>query len=51
MEEDQEKEIIESAEQEIDAAARAARAQLKSFAADLAVGLAEKQIQIDPNAQ
>ena len=43
------KKIIESAEQEIDAAARAARAQLKSFAADLAVGLAEKQIRIDPN--
>ena len=43
------KKIIESAEQEIDAAARAARAQLKSFAAELAVGLAEKQIRIDPN--
>jgi F-type H+-transporting ATPase subunit b len=43
------KKIVESAEQEIDAAARAARAQLKSFAADLAVGLAEKQIRVDPN--
>ena len=48
LEEDKKK-IIESAEQEIDAAARAARAQLKSFAAELAVGLAEKQIRIDPN--
>lgn len=47
--EEDKKKIIESAEQEIDAAARAARAQLKSFAADLAVGLAEKQIRIDPN--
>jgi F-type H+-transporting ATPase subunit b len=47
--EDDKKKIIESAEQEIDAAARAARAQLKSFAAELAVGLAEKQIRIDPN--
>lgn len=47
--EEDKKRIIESAEQEIDAAARAARAQLKSFAADLAVGLAEKQIRIDSN--
>jgi F-type H+-transporting ATPase subunit b len=47
--EEDKKKIIESAEQEIDAAARAARAQLKSFAAELAVGLAEKQIRIDPN--
>jgi F-type H+-transporting ATPase subunit b len=47
--EEDKKKIIESAEQEIDAAARAARAQLKSFAADLAVGLAEKQIRIDSN--
>jgi F-type H+-transporting ATPase subunit b len=47
--EEDKKKIVESAEQEIDAAARAARAQLKSFAADLAVGLAEKQIRIDPN--
>jgi F-type H+-transporting ATPase subunit b len=47
--EEDKKKIIESAEQEIDAAARAARAQLKRFAAELAVGLAEKQIRIDPN--
>ena len=47
--EEDKKKIVESAEQEIDAAARAARAQLKSFAAELAVGLAEKQIRIDPN--
>lgn len=48
--EEDKKKIIESAEQEIDAAARAARAQLKNFAADLAVSLAEKQIRIDSNA-
>jgi len=47
--EEDKKRIVESAEQEIEAAARAARAQLKSFAADLAVGLAEKQIRVDAN--
>jgi F-type H+-transporting ATPase subunit b len=45
--EEDKKRIVESAEQEIDAASRAARAQLKNFAAELAVGLAEKQIRID----
>lgn len=39
--------IIASAEQEIAAAAKAARRQLTSFAADLAVGLAQKQIKVD----
>ena len=39
--------IVASAEQEIAAAAKAARRQLTAHAADLAVGLAQKQIHID----
>ncbi len=39
--------IIAGAEQEIAAAAKAARRQLTAHAADLAVGLAQKQIHID----
>jgi len=39
--------IIASAEQEIAAAAKAARRQLTAYAADLAVGLAQKQIHVD----
>ena len=39
--------IVASAEQEIDAAVKAARRQLTAHAADLAVGLAQKQIHID----
>lgn len=39
--------IIASAEQEIAAAAKAARRQLTEHAADLAVGLAQKQIHVD----
>ena len=39
--------IVASAEQEIAAAAKAARRQLTSYAADLAVGLAQKQIHLD----
>ena len=39
--------IVISAEQEIAAAAKAARRQLTNFAADLAVGLARKQIHVD----
>jgi F-type H+-transporting ATPase subunit b len=39
--------IIASAEQEISAAAKAARRQLAAHAADLAVGLAQKQIHVD----
>ena len=39
--------IVTAAEQEIVAAAKAARRQLTAHAADLAVGLAQKQIQID----
>ncbi len=44
------KRIVESAEQEIAAAAKAARRELTSYAADLAVTLATKQIHIDTNA-
>ncbi len=41
------KKIVASAEQEIAAAAKAARRQLTAHAADLAVGLAQKQIHVD----
>lgn len=40
--------IVASAEQEIAAAGKAARRQLTAHAADLAVGLAQKQIHVDP---
>jgi len=46
-EEDQRK-VIETAEQEIEAAAKAARRDLKAYAASLAVSIAEKKIQVDP---
>jgi len=39
--------LVESAQQEIAAAAKAARRELTAFAADLAVGLAQKQIRVD----
>jgi F-type H+-transporting ATPase subunit b len=39
--------IVESAEQEITAAAKSARRELTSYAADLAVSLAKKQIHVD----
>lgn len=39
--------VVEAAEQEIAAAAKAARRELKAFAAELAVGLAEKKIAVD----
>jgi len=45
-EEDAQK-IVVSAQQEIAAAAKAARRQLTAYAADLAVGLAQKQIHVD----
>jgi F-type H+-transporting ATPase subunit b len=41
------KKIVASAEQEIAAAVKAARRQLAAHAADLAVGLAQKQIHVD----
>ncbi|HZQ24628.1 MAG TPA: ATP synthase F0 subunit B [Terriglobales bacterium] len=45
--EDDKRKIIESAEQEITAAAKQARRELTSYAADLAVSLAKKQIHVD----
>jgi F-type H+-transporting ATPase subunit b len=45
--EEEAKKIIAAAEQEISAAAKAARRQLTAYAADLAVGLAQKQIRVD----
>jgi F-type H+-transporting ATPase subunit b len=45
--EDDARKIIETAEQEIAAVARAARRELTTYAADLAVSLAKKQIQVD----
>ncbi|HEY1272359.1 MAG TPA: ATP synthase F0 subunit B [Terriglobales bacterium] len=39
--------IIDTAQQEIGAAAKTALRELKAFAADLAVGLAQKQIRVD----
>ena len=39
--------IVESAEQEIEAAAKAARRELTTYAADLAVDLAARQIRVD----
>ncbi|MFZ0279201.1 MAG: ATP synthase F0 subunit B [Candidatus Sulfotelmatobacter sp.] len=39
--------ILESAQQEIAAAAKSARRELTAYAADLAVGLAQKQIRVD----
>jgi F0F1-type ATP synthase membrane subunit b/b' len=39
--------IVAAAEQEIDASIKAARRQLTAHAADLAVGLAQKQIHVD----
>jgi F-type H+-transporting ATPase subunit b len=47
-EEDKHK-IIESAQQEIAAAVKAARRDLKVYAADLAVALAQRQIRVDSN--
>ena len=44
--EEDRKKVVQGAEQEIAAAARSARTQLKAYAADLAIGLAEKKISI-----
>lgn len=44
---DEVRKIVEGAQQEIVSAAKAARRQLTAYAADLAVGLAQKQIHID----
>lgn len=42
------KRIVEGAQAEIESASRVAQRDLKAYAADLAVGLAEKRIQVDP---
>ncbi len=42
--------IVAAAEQEIAVSARAARRELKAYVAELAVGLAEKRIRVDRNA-
>lgn len=44
--EEERKKVVQTAEQEIVAAARSARSQLKAYAAELAVGLAEKKISV-----
>ena len=43
---DDKRKIVEDAQQEIDAAARLARAELRAYVGELAVGLAEKRIQV-----
>jgi F-type H+-transporting ATPase subunit b len=45
--EEEARKIVESAGQEVEAAARLAHRELKAYAADLAVSLAEKRIQVD----
>ncbi len=45
--EEDRKKILEMSEQEIEAAAKAARRDLKAYAAELAVALAEKRIKVD----
>lgn len=46
--EEDKKKIVTTAEQEIASAAKMARGELKKFAAELAVGLAEKKIEVSP---
>jgi F-type H+-transporting ATPase subunit b len=48
--EEDKKKIVESAQFEIEAAGKAARRELKAYAAELAVTLAEKRIHVDPSA-
>jgi F-type H+-transporting ATPase subunit b len=45
--EEDRKKILQMSEQEIEAAAKAARRELKAYAAELAVALAEKRIKVD----
>jgi F-type H+-transporting ATPase subunit b len=42
--------VVATAEQEITSAAKVARAELKRYTAELAIGLAEKKIQVTPQA-
>ncbi len=46
--EEDKRKIIEAAENEIQAAARLAQRDLKAYAAELAISLAEKRVQVDP---
>jgi F-type H+-transporting ATPase subunit b len=48
--EEDKRKVVEGAGQEIEAAARQARRELKAYAASLAVSLAEKRIQVDATA-
>lgn len=48
--EEERRRIVSSAEQEISMAANAARRDLKAYAAELAIDLAEKKIRVDRNA-
>ena len=48
--EEERQRIVSSAEQEISMAANAARRDLKAYAAELAIDLAEKKIRVDKNA-
>ncbi len=48
--EEERQRIVSSAEQEISMAANAARRDLKSYAAELAIDLAEKKIRVDKKA-
>ncbi len=48
--EDDARKIVQAAQQEIASAAKTARRQLTAYAADLAVGLAQKQIRVDAAA-
>lgn len=48
--EEERQKIVQGAEQEIAAAARMARTDLKAYVAELAVGLAEKRIEVGPAA-
>lgn len=45
--EEEKRKIVESVEQEITAVTKSARRELKAYAANLAVNLAEKQVQVD----
>lgn len=45
--EEEKRKVVAGAEQEIAAAAKAARADLRAYAAELAVGLAEKKVQVN----
>ncbi len=47
--EEESKRIVEGAQAEIESASRVAQRELKAYAAELAVALAEKKIHVDPN--